>query len=89
MKLTATMIAAFATLLYLLIKSIRPDFPLEENTVFQIIFWLISALLGIAVEPTIRAALVNSGFTGFRYTGSPYPYMSRYSPTEEEKSKKS
>jgi hypothetical protein len=65
MKLTATMIAAFAALLYLILKALRPDLPIDENTLYQIIFWIISALLGINVEPFIRELLVNAGMKGF------------------------
>lgn len=68
MKLTATLVGLLAALIYAIIKQVSPDFPIDENMFAQIVLWVISALLGIAVEPTARSALFKAGLKGFRPT---------------------
>jgi hypothetical protein len=66
MKLTLTIVGLLAAILYALIKQLAPSFPIDENMFYQIVLWVITVILGIAVEPTVRSMFVNAGLSGFR-----------------------
>lgn len=66
MKLTMSIIAALAGLLYLVIKTVWPSFPLSEEVFLTLFVWVLVVLFGLVIEPGIRAGLIKVGLTGFR-----------------------
>lgn len=66
MKLTLSIVAALAALLYTIIKMVWPTFPLDQATFYTILLWFIVTVLGLAVEPGIRNFFVRRGLEGFR-----------------------
>ena len=65
MKLYATVVAAFAALVYAIMKAYAPDLPFTAEQVLTVIL-LALAWLGVTVtEEQVRAAFVKRGYKGF------------------------
>lgn len=65
MKLYATVVAAFAALVYAIMKAYAPDLPFSQDQVLTVIL-LALAWLGVTVtEEQVRAWAVRRGFKGF------------------------
>lgn len=65
MKLYATVVAAFAALVYAIMRAYAPDLPFSQEQVLTVIL-LALAWLGVTVtEERLRAWAVRNGLTGF------------------------
>lgn len=65
MKLSFTLIVLAVALVYGIIKTAAPDFPISEEVLLAFVVWALVRLGVEIVEPALRAALVKRGFRGF------------------------
>lgn len=65
MKLSLTLVALAVGLVYGIIKTYAPDFPIDEKVLLAFVVYVLVKLGVEIAEPLIRAKLVKLGFRGF------------------------
>jgi hypothetical protein len=65
MKLSLTLVALAVALVYGIIVTVAPDFPISEEVLLAFVVYVLLKLGVEVVEPALRAALVRRGFKGF------------------------
>lgn len=66
MKLTLTIFTALVGTVYLIVKSVAPDFPLTEAELLKVFLWALGVLGVVLAEVKVRAALIARGYEGFK-----------------------
>jgi hypothetical protein len=66
MKLSYTLVALTIALVYGIIVTVAPDFPISEEILLTFVIYVLIKLGVEVVEPAVRAFLVRRGFRGFQ-----------------------
>ena len=65
MKLTLALATAASGLMYLIVKTVAPEFPLTEEELLRVFLWLLGVLGVVLAEAKTRAELIKRDFKGF------------------------
>lgn len=66
MKLSLTLVALAVALVYGIIVTVAPDFPISEEVLLAFVVYVLVKLGVEIVEPAVRAFLVRRGLRGFQ-----------------------